>query len=153
MKKSALSLLLLLAMIGAVLIAPAGANNDEKYLKASDQLVILAEEAILGEAFYDALNYLEQAIVANPQNVRAYVALGQVHEELGRLFTGLKYYAIALTIDPFDLGALEAEALAKIADGDVEAAAENLVIIRRHCGDDNCAEAERVDTALQDAQA
>lgn len=140
-------LLLLLTFCGA---PAAWAENSQVYLEASAKLTSEGETAAAEDRLEDALLLYEQAVVANPKNVSAYVGLGQVHGALGNLGTSLKYFSVALDIEPTNLPALEAQALAFLERDEVDKAEEGLTKIRRICQGDDCDAANRLTRAIGD---
>lgn len=142
-------ILLITAILWGLILGlsvPALADNDPEYITASDRLVEAADIARANETPYEALKLYEQAIVANPKNSNAYIGLGHVHEALGSLSSGIRYFETALALNPADLDALEALALVQIKAGQMEDAENTRSRIQRICGD--CASLERVTDAL-----
>lgn len=142
---------LILVASGFLATGSAYAERPE-YLRASQTLLKDGIEALEEDDSYRALTLLEQAVVANPKNANAYVGLGRVHVKLGKVKGGLKYFTVALEIEPTNLGALEAEALTFLSIGEVEDAEESLSRISRICGERSCAERDSVTSAISNFQ-
>lgn len=100
-----------------------------------------------------ALRHLEAALVADPGNVAAMIAIGEAHEAMERRKVALGYYRRALVIEPTSRPALLAESLALIADDTPAKAEENLERLRRLCAEGPCEEADRIARALADRRA
>lgn len=143
---------MVLVAAGSLAATPASAGRLE-YVRAAEILLKAGGEALAAEETYEALTLFEQAIVANPKNADAYVGLGQVHVTLGKNKGGLKYFAMALEIEPTHLGALEAEAMTFLSIGEIEDAEDTLARIGRICGEDSCAERDSVAGAISSFQA
>lgn len=140
-------ILLALALVSAG-PAVSFADNAPAYIRASVELADQGRAAAADERLSDALLLYEQAVVANPKNVTAYIGLGQVHELYGNLTTSMKYYDVALELEPTSLPALEAQAMVYLQRDEVDRAEENLTLIRRVCRDDGCEVANRVTQAI-----
>lgn len=142
---------MILLAAGSMAATPASAGRLE-YVRAAQTLLKNGNEALAAEDTYAALALFEQAIVANPKNADAYVGLGRVHVALGKNKGGLKYFSMALEIEPTHLGALEAEAMTFLGIGEIEDAEETLSRISRICGEDSCAERDSVTSAISSFQ-
>lgn len=122
------ALALLLALLPGVAMAV-----DDASARIS---IVLGERGIEAVARGDlagAQRLFERAIVANPANAPAYAHLGAVHHATGDVRLARKYFGIALSIDPTELDALSGLARLDIAEGNREAAAERLRVLRIHC--------------------
>lgn len=141
----------MLMMLGLMMLGGgvSAAESDKiDYALASLQLAKQGE-IVLGNGDTSGAKMLyEQAIVADPKNADAYVGLGRVHITLEKRAFGLKYFAIALEIQPTNLGALEGEALAYLSGDEVAEAEKALTKIRRICAADGCAEDKSVTDAI-----
>ncbi len=143
-----------LTFVAAVILLMAGnfastAQSDEiDYAAASLQLAREGQIVLGNGDTAGALMLYEQAIVADPKNADAYVGLGRTHIKLERQPRGLKYFGIALEIEPTHLGALEGQALAYLSADDVAEAEKTLTKIRRICADAGCAEDDSVTDAI-----
>ncbi|MFQ5347258.1 MAG: hypothetical protein ACE5ED_05360 [Rhodothalassiaceae bacterium] len=133
----------LTATAGHAVIAVAPA-----YEKASRLLLDEGKAALDAGDAKKALRAFETALVADPANVAAIVAIGRAHEALGQRPQGLGYYRRALEIDPMNRAALAAEALALIAEGRIEDAEKDAARLEKLCGAENCPEFATVRKAL-----
>ncbi|RMD88651.1 MAG: hypothetical protein D6807_05280, partial [Alphaproteobacteria bacterium] len=144
----AISALSLTAPAGhaAIAVAPA-------YEKASRLLLEEGNAALDAGDANKALRAFETALVADPANVAAIVAIGRAHEALGQRPQGLGYYRRALEIDPMNRAALAAETLALIAEGRIEDAEKDAARLEKLCGAEDCPELATVRKALLAHQA
>ncbi len=130
----------------------AAAARDGAGVKISNAISQDAAARLAADDMMGALSLYESALVANPRNTRAYVGLGRTYDALGRPQDSMRYYGLALDIDPNDINALEAQSLAYIETGDIASAQDNLNRLRRICVS-GCAALERVDSAIAKALA
>lgn len=102
----------------------------------SPQSLALLKE---GEALAAAGNYqgandaLEGALVADPRNRGAYVAMARVAQKQELQGKAIRFYREALKIDPNDMAALAGQGEALVAKGAVDKAKENLARIEKLC--------------------
>ena len=89
---------------------------------------------------------LEQAIVADPANAAALSALGDLYVKMKNSELAMKYYEIALTVDPINVKALAGSARLDLAEGKKEKAAANLAIMKNACP--TCRETGELEAAL-----
>lgn len=89
---------------------------------------------------------LEQAIVADPANATAFAALGDLYSKMKEPALSMKYYEIALTIDPINVKALAGAAHLDISKGKTDEAKANLVILKKACP--TCGETSELEAAL-----
>lgn len=97
--------------------------------------------------FQGATDVLEGALVADPRNREAYIALAQVAKKQELNGKAIRLYREALKIDPNDLNALAGQGEAMVAKGAVEKAKENLARIEKLCVS-NCAEQSQLAAAI-----
>ncbi len=121
------------------------------YQRASQRLLDEGRRALAAGEVGTALKRFEEALVADPANVAALVAIGRAHEAMGQKEAARGYYLRALTVDPAYLPALEAEALLALKMGDREKALANLKAIQEICAPRDCPEQAKVATALREA--
>lgn len=146
---AAIAIIITVGTAGAIVAGPAFAEADKiDYSAASERLVGQGEIALSNDDGFGALLLYEQAIVANPQSPDAFVGLGQTHVTLGNVALSLKYFGVALEIDPVHLGALEGQALVYLSQDEVSDAEDMLVKIKRICGDEVCDERKSVTDAI-----
>ncbi len=143
-----------IAVLMAVFLA-AGATAQSltavPYQRASQRLLEEGRRALAAGEVGAALKRFEEALVADPANVAALVAIGRAHEAMGQKEAARGYYLRALTVDPAYLPALEAEALLALEMGDREKALADLKAIQEICAPRDCPEQARVATALREA--
>ena len=140
--------LLLIALF--LTLTPANAQVLEVY---KDVSVILAGEgdaALEAGDFRVALQKFEQAIVADPGNVSAYIGLGTIYLRIDSLPTSLKYYDLALWLEPTNLTALELQAHAYLSGDSLDQARLNLEKMQTICFDRDCDEEGRLKTTIED---
>jgi tetratricopeptide (TPR) repeat protein len=126
-----------------------GAAATPDYLVAtSNRLVVAGQNAADEQDYEGAVHLLEQAMVANPKNIFAYVTLGQTHVAQGQYGLGIRYFDIALSIDPADLPTLEAKAMANLQRQNLDEARESFRVIQQVCEIRACEELLRVGEAL-----
>lgn len=138
------ALILSLGLMTATETAPLAGLED-----ASNVLVNRGVDLVSTEDHDAARKLFERAIVANPANVAAHVALGTAWEVQGNVKKALKYYAIALEIEPTDTSALTAQALAYLAADLPERADESRAHLAKICGEGGCAALSTVADAIE----
>jgi len=94
-------------------------------------------EAALAAGNYAAANdALEAAVVVDPRNRGAFVALGRVAQAQQLPGKAIRYYKDALLLEPNDIGALAGEGDALVQRGAVDRAKDNLARIKTLCKGD-----------------
>ena len=149
MTRIAAALYLLMA---GILSAPtaAVAQTSEPYREISTYLVGEGNSALDEGDLNTARDFFEQAVVSDPQNIDAYLGLGKTHFKADIYSVSLKYYEIALSLDPTSLGALEGQTYVYLAGDSLKAARENLTKLETICFSEDCAEVDRVTSAIND---
>lgn len=132
----------------ALTFAAQAVQVDAKYQHVSSQLVAEAKAALSMENADDAQYLFERALVANPANTEALLGLGRAHEAQGRVGKGLKYYRQALEIEPNDVKALEAQALAFLKREMFDRADNNRAKLARLCPK-GCKALDTVEVAIE----
>ncbi len=148
-------LILAVALGVLILVAPSHsfAQTERSFRVASGAFVKQGYAALEAEKNWDALDLFEKAVVANPRNVAAYIGLGKAHEALRSISGGLKYYEIALELDPRHLGAWEAKVLAHLVISELVRAEAAYSRILAVCADKPCVEGRRAKAAIDAYQA
>lgn len=149
-------ILILVVALGALIVVAPGhsfAQTDKSFRIASGAFVKQGYAALEAEKNWDALDLFEKAVVANPRNVAAYIGLGKAHEALGSISGGLKYYEIALELDPRHLSAWEAKILAHLVISELGQAEEAFSRILAVCSGKSCPEGARAEAAIDAYQA
>jgi tetratricopeptide (TPR) repeat protein len=131
-----------------IVSAPLTADTDPKYKNISRQLVAEAMAAFDTDKKDDARLLFERALVADPANTHALIGLGKTYEAQGRVGRGLKYYRLALEIEPNDQNSLKIQALAFLKREMLDRADANRAKLVRLCPK-GCAALEKVETALE----
>lgn len=132
----------------ALTFAAQAVQVDSKYQHVSSRLVSEAKAALSIEKIDDAQYLFERALVANPANTDALLGLGRAHEAQGRVGKGLKYYRQALEIEPNDVKALEAQALAFLKREMFDRADNNRAKLARLCPK-GCEALDSVEVAIE----
>ena len=128
------------------------ANVSTHYEAVSVQLVEDAIEASKMKDTEKALILYQQAMVANPKNINAYLGLGYLHSQKGQYSLGMKYFDIALSIDPIDVNALEGRVLTNLKMNDLPAARESFSTMQQVCEVTLCEQLPRIAEAIEDYQ-
>lgn len=127
-----------LALTGAVLASglatPAHAISKE-YQKLSRDLAYRARIAISQGGYDTAKDLLQQAIVADPVNARAYMLYGRSHALDNDPDEAVRLYGLGLNIDPTLRQALQWRGEAYITLDKLEQARESLMHLQSLCTD------------------
>jgi Tfp pilus assembly protein PilF len=91
-----------------------------------------------------AAETLETALVVDPRNRGAFVALGDVARARSLPGQAVRYYREALLLDPNDLAALKGQGEALVTKGALVKARENLAKIKKVCRTSACPEATQL---------
>lgn len=124
-------------------------RQAERNREAARALLKKGREEIAEDRYYEALHYLESAMVAEPANVEALSDLGLVNQRIGDIDGALKYYRIALSLDPGHLPSLARQGMAFLERGQRDEAQENINEIGMLCGK-SCPEYQTLTQALQE---
>jgi Tfp pilus assembly protein PilF len=127
----------------AALAAPAAAGADAR----SELAMNAGVRAIQQQDWRGAVSRLEAAIVFDPANADAFERLGYAHQQLGNPDKALKYFRIALEIEPNHVAALSRRGLVLLSSGNVEEAKADLQRLSRRCGA-GCAPHDELQRAL-----
>lgn len=136
------------AALVAIISLPAAAETEPKYQNISRQLVAEANIAMNADHATDAQLLFERALTADPANTEALLGLGRSHEAQGQVGRGLKYYRLALEIEPNDQVALEAQAVAFLKREMLDRADANREKLVRLCPS-GCKALDSVESALE----
>lgn len=143
------SMITIMALLIAVPIyAEAWAQTAPRFQQASRALVAEARQAEKAGKLLEARLAYERAVIANPQNVEAYAGLASVQADAGDAAEALKYYGIALEVEPNHLPALAGRGVILARQGDIEAAEAALTRLTRLCGEAGCAQRDAVAAAI-----
>ncbi|RMB08524.1 tetratricopeptide repeat protein [Eilatimonas milleporae] len=127
-------------------------QTASKFQALSKDLTTEATSALSAADAERAQGLYERALVADPANVQALIGLGRAHEAQGRVGRSLKYYRHALELEPNELTALEAQALAFLKRDLVDRAKRNRDKLARLCLT-GCTALTSVDEALSQYEA
>jgi tetratricopeptide (TPR) repeat protein len=133
--------------IAALIISTPLAAKPLAVSPLSQQLAAKGQQLAAQGKWPEALDQYETAVAADPKNGAAYVAMGRAYEQLGLPGKALRYYRLALDINPADLSALEAQALGMIGKGAPSKAEAPINRIRKLCPK-GCPSLTRVDAAM-----
>ena len=114
-----------------------------------DAAYITARELVKAERFDEAIDALNALNRPDDPNVQSY--LGFSNRKLGRVQTGLLYYARALDIDPDFVLAREYLGEGHLQNGDIDKARDQLAEIEKRCGH-SCEEYEDLAEAIELAE-
>jgi Tfp pilus assembly protein PilF len=116
-------------------------------ISSSQTLAARAQTALTQNKTTDALDLYEAAVAADPKNTVAYVGLGRTYEAVGMQGRALRYYRLALDINPNDVSALEAQVAGMMAKSAPSKAQVPLDRLRKLCPK-GCAALTRADAAF-----
>jgi Flp pilus assembly protein TadD len=112
----------------------------------SDAWVAQGQRALDARDYATARRAFERAMVADPQDARAYADLGLVNQQTGAVDKAWKYYRMALELAPNDVSALSRSARLDLDIGRVESAQRKLSKLREVCA--ACPEYRQLDQAV-----
>ncbi|USI73160.1 hypothetical protein [Sphingomonas morindae] len=122
-----------LALFLAVAAPGAAQRPDAQIAPRSLALQKQGEAALAANNLPAANDSLEAAIVVDPRNRGALIALGKVAQAQALPGKAIRYYKDALQLDPNDLNALAGEGDALVQRGAVERAKANLAKLQGLC--------------------
>ena len=132
-----LSPIALSVAIALATMASAGhGQRPDDQIDARSMALLKEGQALTAAGQYDAaIDAIETALVVDPRNRGAYLALARVSQ--GRKLPGkaIRLYGEALKIEPNDVNALAGQGEAMVQRGAVERAKRNLERIRTLCKD------------------
>lgn len=140
-------IVIFLAFLAIPLVSAAQPSPDLQ--KVSNILVREGNTALTDGDLPLALKLYEQAVVSNPQNIAAYIGLGQLYLNAELLADSLKYFDIALSLDPANIGTLELQSYAYLSQDDIDLARSNLAKMEQICFDRECEEISRLSQAIE----
>jgi tetratricopeptide (TPR) repeat protein len=138
------------AAIAAATIASAGQGQrpDDQIDPRSTALVDQARAASTAGRQDEANDLLETALVVDPRNRAAYIALGRVAQAQRLPGKAVRYYADALRLEPNDVNALAGQGEAYVQRGAVARAQRNLERVQSLCGNP-CPQAQQLAAVIQ----
>ena len=126
----ALSVALALATVAS---AGHGQKPDDQINPRSVALVQQGQALAGSGQFNQAIDVLETALVVDPRNRAAFVALARVAQAQRLPGKAIRFYAEALKLEPNDVNALAGQGEAFVQLGAVERAKQNLAKVQTVC--------------------
>jgi len=138
------------AAIAAATMASAGQGQrpDDQIDPRSTELVDQARAQSAAGRHNEAIDLLETALVVDPRNRAAYIALGRVAQAQRLPGKAVRYYADALRMEPNDVNALAGQGEAFVQRGAVERARRNLERVQSLCSNP-CPQAQQLAGVIQ----
>ena len=96
----------------------------------------------------DAVADFEAALAIQPGHVAIYLNLAEAARKEGMQGKALRYYRVALKLDPSNQYAIAGEGEALVEKGAVEKAKLNLARLEQLCGSKSCAPAQTLSAAI-----
>lgn len=116
-------------------------QHDTSAIDARSMVLLAKGRAARAAGNLDAAtDAIETAVVVDPRNREAFVALAQIAQSRGLPGKAIRRYREALSLDPNDVAALRGQGEALVAKGAVTKARDNLARIRTVCGKRPCPE-------------
>lgn len=129
--------------LGAAMIASSGNGQtpDSQVRPESVALVKKGEAALAAGQFQAADDALETALVLDPRNRQAFVALARVASRQKLYGQAIRFTNRALALEPNDVNALTVQGEAMVELGATARAQQNLTKVRQLCGANACPQA------------
>lgn len=131
------SLMVALGFAAVVLSGSAYAMGDDDWNDMSGEAAnpdyAKARQAIEAKNWNEAVELLDRAAAAEPENANIYNYLGYAERHRGNLDAAFKHYARALALDPKHRGAHEYVGEAYLTVGDLAKAEEHLAALDKLC--------------------
>lgn len=122
------------ALALATMTSAGHGQRPDDQIDARSMALLQEGRALTASGKYDeAIDALESALVVDPRNRGAYIALARVAQGQKLPGKAIKFYAEALKLEPNDVGALAGQGEAMVGRGAVERAKRNLDRIRTLC--------------------
>jgi tetratricopeptide (TPR) repeat protein len=129
-----------------------GQRPDAKVVPQSAALVTEGRALLAAGKVNEAIDAFETALVVDPRNRSAYVALARASEAQELPGKAIRYYREALLIEPNDVVALSGQGEAMVQKGALAKARENLARVKQLCVT-ACREQEKLAMAIDKASA
>ena len=126
----ALSVALALATVAS---AGHGQKPDDQINPRSAALVQQGQALMTSGQFNQAIDLFETALVLDPRNRAAFVALARVAQAQRLPGKAIRFYSEALKLEPNDVNALSGQGEAFVQRGAVERAKQNLAKVQTVC--------------------
>lgn len=141
---AAIGLSLTLAVMSSASIGGRADNNIDA---RSIALVKAGEQEAIAGRIDSAIGWYESALVVDPRNRGAYIAMARAVKSQGLNGKAFSFYKAALELDPNDQVALAEQTDVLIAKGALETARKNIARLTTMCRSD-CAAADRLSVAM-----
>ena len=140
----------LVAGLGVALIASSGASQapDNQLSPRSVELLRQGETALAAGQYQAADDALETALVVDPRNRAAFIALAKVAQKQKLYGQAIRYTNKALALEPNDVTALSVQGEAMVEMGASARAQQNLAKVRQLCGAGGCPQAAVLAAAI-----
>lgn len=139
---------LVAGLAATILSSPVvGQRPDSQLSPRSVELLEQGRAHLAAGRFVEADDSLEAALVVDPRNRDAFVALGKVALKQKLFGQSVRFTRKALALEPNDLDALAVQGEAMVELGAVVRAQENLVRLRKLCPSE-CAQAAQLSAAI-----
>ena len=111
-------------------------------------LVQQGRTAMSAGSMEDAVAAFEAALAIQPGHVAIYLNLAEAARKEGMQGKALRYYRVAMKLDPTNQYAIAGEGEALVEKGAVEKAKLNLARLEQLCGSKSCAPAQTLSAAI-----
>lgn len=138
-----------LVSLAALLVAGpvVGQRPDNQINPKSVELLRLGQDHLAAGRFIEADDALETALVVDPRNRTAFIALAKVAQKQKLFGQAIRYTRKALALEPNDIEALAVQGEAMVELGAVAKARENLARLQQLCPT-GCAPLTELTTAI-----
>lgn len=136
--------------LGAAMIASSGNSQtpDSQIKPESVALLKQGEAALAAGQFQAADDALETALVVDPRNRQAFIALARVAAKQRLYGQSIRFANKALALEPNDVNALAVQGEAMVELGATARAQQNLAKVRQLCAPKGCAQAATLASAI-----
>jgi Tfp pilus assembly protein PilF len=136
--------------IMTALMASSGQSQvpDSQLNPLSVQLLKQGETALAAGDFGAADDALETALVVDPRNRQAFVALAKVASRQKLFGQAIRYTNKALQLEPNDVNAITIQGEAMVEMGAAARAQQNLAKLKQVCGANSCPQATQLAAAI-----
>ncbi len=107
---------------------------SERQLRLSNLITEQGIVELQASRYGSAIRLFEQAVVANPQNARAFSYMGHAYRQVGMVKRSYKYFGTALEINPNERSALNWSGQVDVVGQNIPLAEEKLARLERLCG-------------------
>jgi Tfp pilus assembly protein PilF len=140
--------MLVAGFAAALVAAPVSSQRpDHQINPVSLELVEAGEAHLVAGRFIEADDSLELALVVDPRNRAAFIALARVAQKQKLFGQAIRYTRKALALEPNDTEALAVQGEAMVELGAVSKARENLTKLQRLCPS-GCAQLAQLSAAI-----